>query len=79
MKITTAINQIKKESTFLGLSFVDTLLEIENLGSMVFGKETMSAYFLITSKNTYMSGDASKIDMAMFHKDMWDLPNHVRD
>ena len=78
MKISTAINQIKKESTFLGLSFVDTLLEIENLGSMVFCKETMSAYFLI-SKNTYMSGDISKIDMAMFHKDMLDLPNHVHN
>ena len=78
MEIFTAIKLIEKESIFLGLSFVDTLLEIEKLGSMVFSKETMSAYFLITSKSSYMFGEISKIDMAMFHKDMWDLPEHVR-
>jgi hypothetical protein len=44
MRVSTAISQIKKEAEFLGLSFEDTLKEIEKLGGMVFSERSMMAY-----------------------------------
>lgn len=44
MELTTAINQIQKEATFLGLPFLETLEDIKKHGRMVYSQRTMEAY-----------------------------------
>lgn len=44
MKIETAIEILKKEAEFLGLSFLETLQDIDREGRMVYSEKTMIAF-----------------------------------
>jgi hypothetical protein len=44
MDITTAIAQINQEAEHLGLGLLETLLDIQERGEMVYSDKTMRAY-----------------------------------
>jgi hypothetical protein len=44
MDITTAIAQINQEAEHLGLGLLETLLDIQKHGEMVYSDKTMRAY-----------------------------------
>ena len=44
MKIDTAIKQLNKERTFLGLGLLELLQDIQKYGRMIYSDRTMEAY-----------------------------------
>ena len=47
MQIATAIKQIQKEAETLGLSFVETMQEIQREGAQSYSPQTMEAYIVV--------------------------------
>lgn len=45
--MSTAINQIQKEATFLGWPFLETLEDINKHGKMIYSEKTVEAFNVI--------------------------------
>ena len=71
MKMQTAINQIKKECDFQGLTFVQVLEDIQKYGRMLYSEKTMDAYQTVISNGQFF--DQSPIDIALYNKDMMEM------
>jgi hypothetical protein len=51
MQIATAIKQIQKEAEKLGLSFAETMQEIQREGAQSYSNSIMEAYLVIRKAN----------------------------
>lgn len=71
MKMQTAINQIKKECDFQGMTFVQVLEDIQKYGRMLYSEKTMDAYQTVISNGQFF--DQSPIDIALYNKDMMEM------
>jgi len=71
MKMQTAINQIKKECDFQGLTFVQVLEDIQKYGRMLYSEKTMDAYQTVIFNGQFF--DQSPIDIALYNKDMMEM------
>jgi len=71
MKMQTAINQIKKECEFQGLTFVQVLEDIQKYGRMLYSEKTMDAYQTVIFNGKFF--DQSPIDIALYNKDMMEM------
>jgi pyruvate/2-oxoacid:ferredoxin oxidoreductase beta subunit len=71
MKMQTAINQIKKECEFQGLTFVQVLEDIQKYGRMMYSEKTMDAYQTVIFNGQFF--DQSPIDIALYNKDMMEM------
>jgi hypothetical protein len=71
MKMQTAINQIKKECDFQGMTFVQVLEDIQKYGRMLYSEKTMDAYQTVIFNGQFF--DQSPIDIALYNKDMMEM------
>lgn len=58
MNMTTAIAQIQKEADFLGLPFLETMMDIKKEGSMVYSEKTMQAFRIVFAAGQSMFAEA---------------------
>jgi hypothetical protein len=54
MKLQTAINQIKQEANFLGLTVAEVMADVQKYGRMVYRERTVEAYHVVLSNTRPM-------------------------
>ena len=58
MQVATAITQLQKEQEFLGIGFLELLMDIQKNGSMVYCERTMEAFRVFMAEGAKMFAQA---------------------
>lgn len=61
MKIDTAIKQLDKERTFLGLGFLELLQDIQKYGRMIYSERTMEAYRVFMGEGSKLFANTEEL------------------
>jgi hypothetical protein len=61
MKIATAINQLNKERTFLGLGLLELLQDIQKHGRMIYSERTMDAYHVFMAEGAKLFSNTEEL------------------
>ena len=61
MKIDTAIKQLNKERTFLGLGLLELLQDIQKHGRMIYSERTMEAYRVFMGEGSKLFANTEEL------------------
>jgi hypothetical protein len=61
MKIDTAIKQLNKERTFLGLGLLELLQDIQKYGRMIYSERTMEAYHVFMGEGSKLFANTEEL------------------